>query len=188
MEKLAPDYQWWDFTFDQSKEDGEAFGFDVREINFSGFYSQGDGACWEGYVDVVRWLELNKADDPNAHILIALIEEQWVDGKLSIISSNSRYSHSHTMNYEGLRDAAPDEDEVLTQGIFSGTNVLHLFNTIGAGYIDEVCVDILQAARNYADEIYKQLRDEYEDLCSEESIAATCDANEYLFDEDGRMV
>ena len=188
MERLAPEGSWWDFTYYQSKEDGEPLGFGIREINFSGFYSQGDGACWTGYVDVVRWLELNKADDPNAHILVALIEEEWVDDRLEITRNSYQYEHSNTMNHGGLRDAAPDGDEVFSSGIFAGANVLNLFQAMGAGFIDSVCVEILQAARDYADEIYKRLRDEYEHLCSEEVIAETCDANEYLFDEDGRMV
>jgi hypothetical protein len=192
MEKLAPDYQWWDHIYEEAKEDGEALGFDVRNIYFTGFYSQGDGACWTGYVDVVRWLELNKADDPNAHILCALIEEKWVDDRLEITRNSYQYEHSNTMNHGHLATYLPVGEEephhTLQKGIFKGAWVDKLVDAMGMGFVDEMCVDMLQAARDYADEIYKRLRDEYEHLCGEEVIAQTCDANEYLFDEDGRMV
>ena len=61
-------------------------------------------------------------------------------------------------------------------------------NTIGAGYLEQTAIEILRHARDYADEIYKRLRDEYESLCSEEYIAEICDANDYLFTNDGRFV
>jgi hypothetical protein len=191
MEKLAPDYQWWLPSFKDFEKEGEPLGFDVRNIYFTGFYSQGDGACWTGYVDVVRWLELNKADDPNAHILVALIQEEWVVGKLEIVLNNSRYSHSNTMNHGHLATYLPvgeEEPYQLQKGIFKGADVDKLVDAMGMGFVDEMCVDMLQAARDYADEIYKRLRDEYEHLCSEEVIAETCDANEYLFDEAGNFV
>jgi hypothetical protein len=191
MEKLAPDYQWWLGSYKDFEKEGEPLGFDVRNIYFTGFYSQGDGACWTGYVDVVRWLELNKADDPNAHILVALIEEEWVDSRLEITRNSYRHEHSNTMNHGHLATYLPvgeEEPYQLQKGVFKGADVDKLVDAMGMGFVDEMCVDMLQAARDYADEIYKRLRDEYEHICSEEVIAETCDANEYLFDEDGRMV
>jgi len=43
-------------------------------------------------------------------------------------------------------------------------------------------------AREYADDIYKQLEKEYEHYTSDECIADTCDVNDWLFNERGEML
>jgi hypothetical protein len=42
---------WWDGVYDCFKTDMADIGIDVDRMYFSGFYSQGDGACFEGSVD-----------------------------------------------------------------------------------------------------------------------------------------
>lgn len=39
----ALDYEWWDSVYDYAKEAGAALGITVDNIEFSGFYSYGDG-------------------------------------------------------------------------------------------------------------------------------------------------
>ena len=189
--RLAPDDGWWDCVFDGAKEDGEKLCFGIEDISFTGFWSQGDGACWSGYVDVVPWLEKHKATDPQAHIVIALIEENWLEQKLPI-TYGGRHAHSRTMRCGSIHHVFPTKDNVLDKGMFQGASVLHLFDTLGIPldnyYLGDLEMEMFVDARNFADEIYKRLRDEYEYLCSEEVIAELCDANEYLFTADGRFV
>ena len=45
------DYSWWYAIYEVFREDMEAIGVHVSRIYFSGFWSQGSGACFEGYVD-----------------------------------------------------------------------------------------------------------------------------------------
>jgi hypothetical protein len=186
--RLAPDHEWWDYIYEQAKEEGKALGFEIDRINFSDFYSQGDGACWVGIVRLKQWLELNKPHDPHSHIALALIEDGWVGSIVSIDTSHSRYSHSNTMNHGGVDILTLDEADTISEGMFAGANVKQLFDAVGAGYFDSLLVDVLQSARDYADKIYVHLRDEYEWLCSEEYITELCDANEYLFDASGRFI
>lgn len=47
-EKYAPFGDWWDCTFEDAKAIGALMGFDIDNIYFSGFSSQGDGACFTG--------------------------------------------------------------------------------------------------------------------------------------------
>jgi hypothetical protein len=133
-------------------------------------------------------LELNRPDDVNAHLALALIENGWLANRLEINLVSSRYSHSNTMNHAGWEMVHPTEDHVLDHGVFAGTNVQHLFDTLGMGYFEDVAIDILASTRDYADDIYRQLRDEYERLCSEEVIAELCEANDYRFDEQGNLI
>jgi hypothetical protein len=187
--RLAPDHEWWDYIYEQAKEEGKALGFEIDRINFSDFYSQGDGACWVGIVRLKQWLELNKPHDPHSHIALALIEDGWASDVVHIATHHSRYSHSNTMNHEGFNIVEPVGDMTIEVGdMFVGANVKQLFDSIGAGYFDSLLVDVLQSARDYADKIYVHLRDEYEWLCSEEYITELCDANEYLFDASGRFI
>src|SRR4051812_14748392 len=44
----AFDYGWWEHVYDDAKECLALAGFSVDKIYFSGFASQGDGACFGG--------------------------------------------------------------------------------------------------------------------------------------------
>ena len=189
MGYFYPEDQWWDWVYETAKDDGEKFGFQIRDIKFTGFHSQGDGASWEGFVDVHKWLEHHKPDDPHAQILMELIDNECADRMLEIRPMHGRhYSHAQTMTCGYLGVIAFPVGTTLRKGIFQGAYADDLIDTIGAGYLDIVTIDILRHARDYADEIYKRLRDEYDSLCSEEYIAELCDANDYLFTKDGRFV
>ena len=41
-------YEWWDFIYDDVKQSASIIGIEINKIYFSGFSSQGDGACFEG--------------------------------------------------------------------------------------------------------------------------------------------
>lgn len=44
----ALDYEWWEAAIETAKEIGATIGIDIDKVYFSGFSSQGDGACFEG--------------------------------------------------------------------------------------------------------------------------------------------
>ncbi len=43
------DHDWWDCTYDHFMEDMKQVGITVKDMRFSGFWSQGDGASFTGY-------------------------------------------------------------------------------------------------------------------------------------------
>jgi hypothetical protein len=55
-------------------------------------------------------------------------------------------------------------------------------------HVDEIDEILLSAARDYADEIYKDLEASYEYECSEENFKELAEINEWEFDEEGEMV
>lgn len=187
MYKLTPEYEWWDQIYEDAKEEGKDLGFDISHIYFSGFYSQGDGALWTGWVNMILWLEKNKQGDANAHIVLALMEDGWVDYNI-LIGSRGRNSHSSNMTREHINAVEPRTESVIERGMFAGASVDNLIQALPESYLDDIADEVLQSARDYADDIYKRLRDEYEHLCSEETIAELCGANEYLFDENGNLL
>ena len=44
------DHSWWDFTYDDFREQMNDIGISVDKMQFSGFWSQGDGASFDGRV------------------------------------------------------------------------------------------------------------------------------------------
>jgi hypothetical protein len=55
-------------------------------------------------------------------------------------------------------------------------------------YMHHLVTDVTETARDYANEIYYRLKEEYEWMLSDEYITEMCEANEYEFDEKGEMV
>lgn len=194
-------YDWWDSVYEMAKEDGYTKGFCIDHIYFSGFWSQGDGACWVGQVDVRQWLESHCKDSIGISAWCELIQEDYVQKHISVRQSGN-YSHEHTMRFSDLDfELDTDPENASTNGfpmandtIFKGMEWKLLLNIIVA---DEACPyqsleqiqeDIEESARDYARHIYKQLEEEYEYLTSEEAVGEFYEANDFLFNEEGEAI
>lgn len=176
--------EWWDGVFSCAKEDGVKHGFEIYEIFFSGFCSQGDGASWVGDVNVAVWLEKNPSDDPLRTTLQLLAEADHV-GHVAIDRGRGRYSHEHTMYSCGIM---LDDMFSVTSGPLKGADLDVLANAFPKEWMQALEEEILESARDYARGIYKDLEKEHEYLIGEERFIEACEANEWLFDEDGRIM
>jgi hypothetical protein len=195
------EHDWYENVYECATENGKDLGFGVGRINFSGFYSQGDGACWSGHVDIVEWLRTHTEDSIAREAWIQLISEGWADKNMTIGYGNSHYSHSGTMSvgyWEGLI-GDPDsiknikeEDRLMQrESIFQGMNALDLLNLITTSDFEyksmaDLAEAIEQSARDYADEIYDLLKNEYEYITSEANLIEMCEINDWRFDDEGR--
>ena len=97
---------WWDCTYEAMKEDGEHnHGFNVKDIRFSGFWSQGDGASWCGAVDLQDWIDktFNTTDKehPLTQIFLSLLDEGWITEQVSVSYNSSHLSRS-SINSDSL--------------------------------------------------------------------------------------
>lgn len=193
------DHEWWDYIYENAKRDGAETGFEIEDIRFSGFWLQGDGAHWTGRIDMPAFIEAN-LDDSSAWygediILLELWRGNgWIDRFVSIYNSSYHYSHSAGMRMGEYPNHAlslePDDDAVLTDGVMKGANIYELTQSF-RDYemrINEWCDEALEQARIFADDIYKKLRDGYDDITSEEMLIEFAGASEYLFDERGNML
>lgn len=194
------DYDWYDDTYERFKEEGYELGFQLGVINFSGFYSQGDGACWSGHIDVVAWLRSHCDDSIARDAWIQLITEDYASKHIPI-GFSGHYSHSGAMNvsyWEGMIDGEctdTDDGIVLLQRdtIFKGMHYKDLLNIITSSDFpykntSDLAEAIEESARDYADELYKQLREEYEYITSEANLIEMCEINEWVFNDEGEMV
>ena len=167
------DYRWWDGVYDQAKEAGKMLGFDIKDINFSGFWSQGDGARFNGTwraADVdAEALRKECPQDEELHKLAAALEEvakRNPEASMAITYSG-HYEHSGCTAFDwDFPGSETDIDEGKT---------INAFDTARDN------------ARWFMDWIYKQLEKEHEYLNSDEQVAETICSNEYEFHEDGSI-
>lgn len=178
-----------EFIYEDATRVGEILGieFDVRKKNnpksadvpciwYSGFYSQGDGACFEG---TWCWKACSQAmrdyapQDATLHAIadrLTAIENG--EGFSARMKHRERYYHSGCMSVDvEFSDEVLGEDQELPQSDFAEADSI-----------------ILHAMRDFADWIYRQLETEYEWRNADEQVDESIRANEYEFTEDGRRV
>jgi len=190
------DHEWWDCVYEASKQKGKELGFNIEDIRFSGFYSQGDGASWTGSVDLLEFIEKH-ADKESASfgedmILCELIRDEWVNKDLHIVRRSYHYTHENTMTYDysdWTEWERVHDDAVLHKGVMQGASVKQLRESFDVeGRINEWIETAMLKAKIFAQDIYRALREEYEGLLDDEILADFADLNKYLFDEQGRLL
>ena len=167
------DDDWWHSTYEYVTEVGALLGITVEDIEFSGFWSQGDGASFTGvyHYKPVDMEQLGE-DETLRHIATQLTvlavagrlsgdaDNEWYNGRWRITRQRGHYVHSGYMQVKLVDDGIPDDNEE---------------------------TEIRGLMRRFADWIYAQLEAEYDHLTSDETIAETLrDTQE--FDEDGQFV
>lgn len=195
------DYEWWDCTYSNAKEEADEKGFDIEDIRFSGFWSQGDGASWTGSVDLSKFLEHYLKDDNPAYgryfTLQAIIDEKndWVERSASITRTGFHYVHSNMMRIDaiafgGVEDLDADSEERLqADGPLQRANIYQLWQGIdGAALLDELEEWVLKEAMAIADKIYADLKAEHDHLTSVDSLIESVYINGWRFDENGKLV
>lgn len=195
------DYEWWEYTYDTAKGDATERGFEIEDIRFSGFWSQGDGASWTGLVRLAPFLEYHlKEDHPDHHryfVLQALLAENndWVERRVNVTRYGFHYVHSNTMRLDGVDYGGvdnldeDDEERLQEEGPLQRANIYQLWQGIdGAALLTALEEWVIEEARAFADKIYADLEAEHEHLTSEESLIESAYANGWRFDENGRLV
>lgn len=181
------------YVVDDHKEKGAELGFRLDDVQYRVSYSQGDGASWTGVVDIPAFAARVPDSDPNYAaymVLIELLREGWVDDTVAITRASYFYNHSGTMGVEEIHATGfHDEQSAIHEGILQGASVLELFeNVVTEDFLETVQVDILKEAQSFADDLYRALVEAYEWETSDEHIAECADINEWLFDENGKIV
>jgi len=190
-----PPDDWHEEIYARAMEDGPARGFNINEIQFSGFHSQGDGASWTGFVDLATFLAYHNTPDAADYtqytMLAELIKDGWCEGHVVISRFGYYYNHSGAMRSDGIDDRIhyAEDDSVVERGILEGANVKDLANSIGTDALfNELEEWLLSRAQAYANEIFKQLDEEYDSYTSEEYFKDLCAINGWRFDKHGKLV
>lgn len=187
--------------------EGDARGFDIEDIRYDVGHVQGAGASWHGRVNLSKFLDYHLKDaEPEHHryvVLRELLRDGWIDDAVSVSYRGFRSVNSAAMEvgeiehgallglFEDGASEAQDVGIVLRhpESILCGANVMELAR--GIDY--EEIIGLLQGwveheAREYADHIFKALRDQYEWETGFEHFTELAEANEWRFDETGQIV
>lgn len=153
-------YDWWGGVYDYAKETAGKFGLEIEDIFFSGFWSQGDGACFTG---MLRFKACDESELPEeVRGIYRTLHE--VDSLIKILDSDERLY--------GL---------ITTIGNYSNKSTTQ-FGSYNVGAEDDIVAaheeGIEEALYDYSRWIYRTLEEEYEYLTSDEAI------DELLHDEE----
>ena len=160
--------EWWDYIYDDAKEVGKLLGIEINNIWFSGFCSQGDGACFEGEYSYAKGsckaIRKYAPKDTVLHDIadrLRNIQRPCFYGLYAYIKHSGHYHHSGCTNIDVRCD---DYDfDILTDD------------------------DLTQCLRKFMDWIYYRLEEENDYLTSDEIVRESLIANEIEFTEDGEQ-
>lgn len=172
---------WWDSVYEQFGADMEAIGIEVDRMYFSGFWSQGDGACFEGRVR--EWplflASLGYTDS-------ALIDHAAAQFRLYVHHSGHYYHENCTMFETDLPLPENDEDQDFIDGHCPHEpDSLHeaAWMALINKYSHNALVsEFADAFKDHMRALYKLLEIEYEHLTSDESVLESLNANDMLED------
>lgn len=174
-------HDWWDSTYDEFKSDMDAIGIYVDRIYFSGFWSQGDGACFEGKVhDWDLFLRSVGLDDL---ILIKLAQDSW---KLTV-NHRGHYYHEHCTDFDygvvlphGVDDEefASNHFDCEPDGVEAATRLAVLSNYDSC----DLETQFVETFRSHMRDLYRRLEAEHDHLTSDEAVLETLEANDMLED------
>ena len=189
------DNYWAESVTDFAKEEGYELGFVIDAIYWSGFWSQGDVACWTGYVDICQWLKAHCKDSIGLSAWVELIREGVIDKHISV-GHVGRYYHENSMYFgyvEDNTDAFEDTEVMTTESIFKGMTIASVFDLILASdcaykTTEEIREAVIATAQYYAKDVYIKLEKEYDYVMSEANLIEVCECNEWLFNAEGERV
>jgi len=164
--------QWHEGVYDDCIEMGKVIGIDVTKIYFTGFSSQGDGACFEGSYEYKKGsckeIRNTAPVDTKLHAiadnLYKLQKRHFFDLSANV-KHRGHYYHSMCTDIDvsDNREYAPYNMNVDTEN------------------------DMMEYLRDFMEWMYRQFEKEYEYQTTENAIKETIEANEYDFTINGKM-
>jgi len=157
---------WYEDIYEDVKSVARILGIEIDHIYFSGFWSQGDGACFEGRYEYPVDSKLNSIPIPKLKL-------PKNDQDLSDIKNE----------LDRIQQQYPDEPLYAEVSHHSP----HYYHELSA-QIDTEIEDICEPLRDFMVWIYKKLEAEYDYLQLDESITEAIIANEYEFSKEGVLL
>jgi len=172
---------WSECVIDDAKEIGTHMGMDIDNIYFSGFWSQGDGACFEGTwrasdVKVDELKECAPQDKELYRIVDGLAElaKEYPEGYF-LVKHRGHYSHSGCTSFDVELPCEQKEELEYGSPEYKALQVK----------LGEDEDTLIKLARDFMDWIYRTLEKEWEYLNADEQVDESIRINEYEFFQDG---
>jgi len=180
----AFDYEWYDSVFEDAQQCLAYCGLDVEKIYFSGFSSQGDGACFNGTwsageVNAVN-LKAHASQDRELHRLVdafAAIAKEYSGSSISFKHSG-HYYHPYCTKFS---DFEVSEDDLINSLDYGAPEYRARESLIFSAE-----QEVIELCRDSMKWVYRQLEREWDFQNADEQVDENIRANEYEFLEDGR--
>ena len=174
-----------DYILEEETENLKMLGFDDVKIYYNGFYSQGDGACFEGSLDNSGVEKFLRAQKRLSHY--KTLYRAMRDGSIYInikISHSGHYYHEYMTDTDDMTEMQ-DNSELEGELAKEWEDFITFLDNRVYGKVDltKNCGEGWIIDRNR--EIYKNLEAGYEADISDEAVADTLRANEYGYLADG---
>jgi len=166
-------YDWWEWVYEEFIDKNEYF--DVKNIYFSGFYSQGDGAMFE-YDNVKGQL----ISDFLLTLNLSPMRKTWLNNNASFYGKGKHRGHYYHEN-SCTHSAGCEVDN---GDILYGSNFREWIESFDALFEDFLIGKYKDTCR----ELYRELKESYDYLKSDQSVADTLEANDYEFNINGEIV
>lgn len=172
---INTDYEWWDGIEEYFIETAKEKGFEVDKIYFSGFYSQGDGAMFEGkinnnIIEHIKPAYRNENYKRDFNRVLKLIKNENIN-IFGYFKHSGHYYHSKCY-IDSLEYEFPENYNNLS-------NIEYI--------LEDIFAEVRDFYEDLCNELYRNLDKEYEYLTSEEAIIETFEINDYEFHENGKL-
>jgi hypothetical protein len=169
---------WWDSTYEMFREDMQEQGIDVERMYFSGFWSQGDGACFEGHIeDTIMFLDKNCK--PEEYPMIRMVVANGGRVRLSVRQSG----HYYHENCTAFSMDADMPSNVMEQRTEFHEQVVEGYDKVMEKEIDDFEKESIEIFKNFMRKLYRNLEQEYDYLTSDDAVAEAIQANDLTDDE-----
>ena len=172
---------WWDCVYDDFKADMTLIGIEVEDIYFSGFSSQGDGACFEGKVE--DWSLFLPSVGRTCPALIKLAGDAWDFS----VTHRGHYYHENCTDFAvDMRHPTGnlDEDFWFGNGVYtpypSEIQTAAWLVILKQYNYDVLEEEFTEVFKQHMRSLYRRLEVEYDHLTSDDCVLEILDANDLL--------
>lgn len=167
LSDINTDYEWW--NYEDYTNIGKIFGIQIDKIYFSGFSSQGDGACFEGHYrynkDAPKKIREYAPLDTRLHDIADTLQSIQKGQFYQLMSDTKHRGHYYHENCTETSVYRNDNKDITRE-------------------VEKQLIDTL---KDFMKWIYRSLEKDYDHLTSEEAIKETIQLNEYEFYETGEQ-
>jgi len=164
------DSEWiFECTLDDWKEKLESMGMDDVKIQFSGFWSQGDGASFNANVELKEFIKHANLPEGKYRHLIRLIEAEGMEASILTNHFGNHYSHENT------RDLSLE------------SNIWRRYTPRLFKLLKELENELEEFRSNLSLELYSDLEKAWDYAMSEECLREDIEAQENVYLEYGKV-
>lgn len=180
-----------------SDMDNVGIYIDAEDVHFTGFWSQGDGACFKASIPVDEKFVAGHALDAEwEYALTAAMCAEDILNPIEVRTSDNRYSHQYTMYadeddfFDSLDpDIWDQDDDIIDSGIYRGMRTEDACELLQKGKVlDDLVENVLDTCRDHASDLYKSLEEDYNFATSHECFDSYLREYGFKYDKETQEV